>query len=62
MFEVEAFVCGYHFYKDIWDAPLHKELVCTREPSNVHDPFAAAVSQPEQIHSVVQLLWCLLLA
>ena len=49
-------VRGYHIYKDVWDATLHKDLVCMRELSSLCDPFSVAVLHLEQIHPVVQLL------
>ncbi len=42
-FEVEAMVRGYHVYQEMWDASIHEELVCAREPGNRRDPFAVAV-------------------
>ena len=38
-------VRGYHVYKDIWEAELDEELPCQKEPLNIVDPFAVAVSQ-----------------
>ncbi len=42
-FEVEAMVRGYHVNQEIWDASIHEELVCAREPGNRRDLFAVAV-------------------
>ena len=42
-FQLEAWVHGYHIYKITWDTSLHKELVCTREPSNLCIWFTIAV-------------------
>ena len=42
-FVVEAMVRGYHVYQDVWDASIHEELSCVREPDNLRDPFAVAV-------------------
>ena len=30
-FSIEAMVCGYHIYEDIWDATIGKEQPCQRE-------------------------------
>lgn len=59
-FTVEAMVRGYHVYKDIWEAALDEELPCQKEPLNIVDPFAVAVSQivghvPRKISSVCSL-------
>ena len=36
-FEGACCIRGYHEYKEIWAAALGEELVCEREPHNVHD-------------------------
>ena len=43
LFDVEAVVCGYHRYNDIWDAALGEELECEREVGNQHDIYAVTV-------------------
>ena len=35
-------VCGYHVYKNIWDASIGEELACQREPSNGVDRYVVA--------------------
>ena len=42
-FSVEVMVCGYHVYKDVWEAAVEEELRCKREPGNRQDSFAMAV-------------------
>ena len=32
-------VRGYHVYQDIWNAAIHEELVCVRDPDNLWDPL-----------------------
>ena len=44
---VEAMIRGYHQYQSIWEAEVGENLTCVREPSNVRDPYAAAVTKPE---------------
>jgi len=41
-------VRGYHVYKEIWDASIDEELLCTREPGNPHDPFTVAIVKCDQ--------------
>ena len=38
-------VRGYHVYKDLWIPVTNEELACRREPGNVHDPYAVAVTK-----------------
>ena len=42
--EVTFCVRCYHVYKDIWAAVIVEELVCGREPTNMADRYAVAVS------------------
>ena len=44
---VEAMICGYHEYQSIWEAEVGENLMCIREPGNVRDPYAVAVTKPE---------------
>ena len=44
---VEAMIRGYHEYQSIWEAEVGENLTCVREPSNVRDPYAVAVTKPE---------------
>ena len=37
-------VRGYHVYEDQWIPVTNEELACRRQPRNVHDPYAVAVS------------------
>ena len=41
-FTVDATVRGYHIYHDVRDA-VGEQLLCERELSNYHDPFAVAI-------------------
>ena len=62
-FEVEAMARGYHVYKDVWEAPIHEELLYARELDNLRDAFAVAVIKshrnvghvPSKISSVCSL-------
>ena len=38
---------GYHEYQSIWEAEIGENLTCIREPGNVRDPYAVAVTKPE---------------
>ena len=38
-------VRGYH---SNWEASIYDELMCTREPDNLRDPFAVAVIKSDQ--------------
>ena len=42
-FAITSVVCGYHAYKDIWDAEIDSELPCSPEPNNREDRYAVAV-------------------
>ena len=44
---VEAMIRGYHEYQSIWEAEVGENLTCIREPGNVRDPYAVAVTTPE---------------
>ena len=44
---VEAMIRGYHEYQSIWEAEVGENLTCIREPGNVRDPYAVAVTKPE---------------
>ena len=39
LFRIDAIVCGYHVYKDIWEASssIGEEFICKREPGNQND-------------------------
>ena len=50
VFSVQAMVCDYHYYKDIWEAAIDGEVLsCKREVGNVHDMFAVAVKKDDII-------------
>ncbi len=42
--EIPCCVRGYHVYKDVWEAAIGEVLVCRREPTNVIDRYAVAVT------------------
>ena len=42
-FSIESCVRGFHIYKDVWNPLLQEILSYSREPGNVHDPYAVAV-------------------
>ena len=44
---VEAMIRGYHEYQSIWEVEVGENLTCIREPGNVRDPYAVAVTKPE---------------
>ena len=44
---VEAMIRGYHEYQSIWEAEVGENLTCIREPGNIRDPYAVAVTKPE---------------
>ena len=43
---VEAMIRGYHEYQSIWEAEIGENLTSIREPGNVGDPYAVAVTKP----------------
>ena len=49
---VEAMIRGYHEYQSIWEAEVGERLTCIREPGNVRDPYAVAVTKPESATTV----------
>ena len=40
---VETIVCGYHVYREVWEAAVKEVLPCQQEHGNVHDPYTVAV-------------------
>ena len=44
---VETMIRGYHEYQSIWEAEIGENLTCIREPGNVRDPYAVAVTKPK---------------
>ena len=43
---MEAMIHGYHEYQSIWEAEIGENLTSIREPGNVGDPYAVAVTKP----------------
>lgn len=39
---------GFHIYKEVWE-PTEELLTCSREPSNVHDPYAVSMKTRENV-------------
>ena len=44
---MEAMIRGYHDCQSIWEAEIGENLTCIREPGNVRDPYAVAVTKSE---------------
>ena len=42
-FTIEAMICGYHIYSDIWSAVIDKESPCEKELGNLVDPLTVGV-------------------
>ena len=42
-------ICGYHVYRDIWEAATGEVLSCEREPWNTNDRYAVAVKKDGMI-------------
>ena len=40
---IEAMICGYHVYKEIWCADAGEELSCVRKVENYRNLFAVAL-------------------
>ena len=41
---IKSLVHGYHEYKHTWENPVHsKELDCTRDIGNSHNPMVVAI-------------------
>ena len=53
-YEIACCVCGYHVYREIWEAAVGETLVCEREPQNGKDRYAVAVKKNE---TIVGHLW-----
>ena len=61
-FSLESCIRGFHVSRDDWNSNLQETLSCSREPGNVHDPYAAAPSKTLSICRLKHaLLLCLLL-
>ena len=48
-FEVDAFVKGYHAYKNIWIPKIGETLSTEREPCNLVDKYAFCVKKKDTI-------------
>ena len=44
---------GYHEYQSIWEAEVGENLTCIREPGNVRDSYAVAVTKRESSTIIV---------
>ena len=45
---MDSCIRGFHIYKEIWN-PTEELLTCRREPGNVHDPYAVAMMNGEDV-------------
>ena len=50
---MEAMIRGYHEYQSIWEAEVGENLTCIREPGNVRDPYAVAVTKVTESSTIV---------
>ena len=48
-FTSESVICGYHIYKEVWEANLGETTVCAIESGNAFDPFAVSVVRDGEI-------------
>ena len=48
-FESQSCVRGFHVYKSIWTPFIGETLSCSRETTNLHDPFAVKVLKTDEI-------------
>ena len=39
---------GFHIYKEVWE-PTEELRTCSREPSNVHDPYSVSMKTRENV-------------
>jgi len=46
-FEFNAFIRGYHAYKDIWEPFTGETLLLKQEPANVKDRLALALMKKD---------------
>ena len=59
-FEYDLVICGYHIYKEIWEASHGETFDCVRETGNRFDPFAVAViSEDGKIIGHINFSCCL---
>ena len=54
-YEMEAFVMGYHVYRETWKPFVGEKLDTAMEPNNVMDKYAVAIFQERQKHVVGHL-------
>ena len=47
--EFQFCIRGFHVYKSIWTLFIGKTLLCSRETSNLYDPFAVKVLKTDEI-------------
>ena len=47
--EFQSCIRGFHVYKSIWTPFIGETLLCSRETSNLHDPFAVKVLKTDEI-------------
>ena len=47
--EFQSCIRGFHVYKSIWTPFIGETLSCSRETSNLHDPFAVKVLKTDEI-------------
>ena len=47
--EMESCICGYHVYKNLWDASIGEDILCEREPLNDADRYAVAVLKDDTV-------------
>ena len=52
VFAITSVVCGYHAYKDIWEAAIDSDLP---EPDNREDRYAVAVMKSADVVGHVPL-------
>ena len=45
---MDSCIRGFYIYKEIWN-PTEELLTCRREPGNVHDPYAVAMMNGEDV-------------
>ena len=51
-FSVEAMICGYCEYQDVFDAGINETFRCEREVENIHDTSTVAVKKDNKIATV----------
>lgn len=47
--EFNSFIRGYHAYKDVWEPFVGESLLLKREPTNVKDRSAVAVTKETEV-------------